>query len=190
MEEVLKGVEEKDKATLLMVLGNSRRLQFQFDAKEGKKSLGDQLVEKVLPMITSADEEIAKAAAVALEWQYSYMSDDQKKDAIKLVAPFAAADRTKTVRLLGLSLLRRINGELAQNSATIGECDLDAVMALLEDKDPEFHKPVLECMKQCGTTQPHRQAVKNFKDATADEGLKKLAGEAIEQILKREEGGE
>jgi len=193
MEEVLKGVDEKDKTILMLVLRNSKRVQFKFDAKEGKKSLGEQLEDKVLPMIALDDEELAKAASVALGFQHSYMSDEQKGEGIKRVAAYAAGDRKKHVRLNALLLLKNLNGELAQNTATIANCDLDAVMSYLESDDPDFLKPALETLKQCGTLQKHRAAVKAFKERErpgTTEELRKLAGEAIEKILKREEGGE
>jgi hypothetical protein len=190
MEELVKGMEEKDRPTLLLILANSRRCQFRFEGKEGKKSLGEQLEDKILPQIASDDEELAKAVTAAIEFQYSYMSDEQKKQAIQRVAAYSGADRKKHVRLNALSLLRKINGELAQNTATIADCDLDAVAAFLESDDPDFLKPALEIMKQCGTQQKHRLAVKTFKDRTQNEELKKLADEGVAEILKREEGGE
>jgi hypothetical protein len=189
MEEVLKGVDDKDKSILMLLLVNSKRIQFKFDAKEGKKSLGEQLEDKILPMIALDDEEIAKAATAALEFQYSYMSDSQKGEGIKRVAAYVAADRKKHVRMNALLLLKKLNVELAQNAATIENCDLETVMAFLESDDPDFLKPALETLKLCGTLQKHRAAVKAFSERPGTtEEFKKLAIEAIEQILKREEG--
>ncbi|MHC4599845.1 MAG: HEAT repeat domain-containing protein [Planctomycetota bacterium] len=214
MEEVIKGLKEKDKETLVLILRNikgkkekgttAQGLQFNFFRGTGKEkdklSEGEQLVGKLLPMIAHKDEEIAAVAAAALENQYSYMTDLQKVEAIsttskktedqkKVVAWYVQPKLKKYVRVNAVNLLKKLNWELAQNPATINQCVLTPLIGVLDSDDPDLLLPALETFTTCGTEMEHRKAVKSFSERTKDENLKKKAEEAIAAIVKREEEG-
>ena len=110
MEQVIKGMDEKDKPTLMLILANMKRLQFNFiPDKKQKVSLGESLETKLIPLVSHDDDEIALAAMSALEFQFSYMTDEQKVDAIKRIAPLCAPDKRKTIRMNGITLVRKLN---------------------------------------------------------------------------------
>ncbi|MHC5079076.1 MAG: HEAT repeat domain-containing protein, partial [Planctomycetota bacterium] len=180
MEQVIKGLDEKDKDTLLLILSNMKRLQFNFVGSGNKKSEGERLVEKLLPMIAHEDEELAKSATFALNFQMSYMGDPQKVDAIKKVAPYAAGEKAKYIRVNAVNALAKLNQELAQNLATISMCDLEPLVMILESDDPLILKPTLETMAKCGTEREHRIQVKKVLDRFA--GRVKEASDAVKAL--------
>jgi hypothetical protein len=184
MTEVVKGLDEKDKDTLLLILGRDsapkdlkgiNRIQFNFEAGKGeKKSMGDQLSAKLLPMIAHADEEIANMATDALVRQYSFMGDQPKVAKIQDVQKYIESDK-KYVQLNAVKVVSRLNLELAQNAATVEWCNLDPLI------------PVLDTFIKCGTKRNHRLAVKKVLERVKDEDLKKKAQATHDAIADREE---
>ncbi|GEM_PF-3247264 len=198
MDLVVKNLDTEDKEILLMLLGKGttadkkkglNRLQFSFSMEEGAKDVGDELIAKLLPMVTHEDEEIAKAAASALEVQFSFVGDAKKVEMIEELAPLAQADKPKYVRVNGVKLLSKLNRELAQNVATISMCNLDPLITVLDADDPDLLNPVLDTMETCGTKRAHRKAVQSFQERIEDEALEKRAAEVVEKIAEREQEG-
>jgi hypothetical protein len=140
-------------------------------------------------MIALKDEKLATQAAAALEFQYSYMGDAKNIETIQKVKPYLASDKKKYVRLNAVRLIAKLNRELAQNSATIGMCDLDPFIPMLESDDPDILNPVLDTFALCGTEREHRKAVQKYLERVQSEDLKKKATDAVEKIAEREEEG-